>query len=163
MKTACFSGNRIHRMPFIFDEQNEECTIIKHRLEAEIKKAIARGYTYFISKMDLGIDMWAAEIVLRIKKFYPEITLEAAIPHENQASYWTESQRERYFDILSECDYVTYLSTRFIPSSIELANTYMINKGSLLIAVYDGKDEETNAAINHAKAKGLELVLIDLY
>ena len=41
--------------------------------------------THFISGMAIGVDMIAAEIVLELKKDYPQITLECAIPCETQA------------------------------------------------------------------------------
>ena len=41
--------------------------IIKE-LEREIKAAIERGYTTFISGMARGDDIWAAEIVLKLRK-----------------------------------------------------------------------------------------------
>lgn len=159
---ACFTGNRVQRLPFIFEEMNTESTLIKNKLEYEIKRAIAKGYTHFISTMQLGIAMWAAEIVLRIKEFYPEITLEAILPYENQASHWTENQRDRYFHILSECNYVGYASIHYIPSCNDLANKYIVDKSSLLIAIYDENDKEAMTAVDYAKLKGLELVLIDI-
>lgn len=162
INTACFTGNRIQRLPFIFNENNKESNLIKQRLEEEIKKALANGYNHFISTIQLGIDMWAAEIVLRIKKFYPEVILEASLPYENQANFWTESQREQYFNILSKCDYINYTSTRYTASCSKLASIYMIDKSSLLIAVYDENDKETMAIIDYAENKGLSLVKISI-
>ena len=40
------------------------------------------GVTHFITGMALGVDMYAAEIVLDLKSKYPHITLESAIPCE---------------------------------------------------------------------------------
>ncbi len=159
---ACFTGNRIQRLPFIFNETNNESILIKQKLEEEIKKSISNGYNHFIATMQLGVDMWAAEIVVRIKKFYPEVILEASLSYENQASFWTENQRERYFNILSECDYIGYASTHYTSSCSRLASKYMIDKSSLLIAVYDGNDTETMSVIDYSKTKGLNLIKISL-
>ena len=49
------------------------------------------------SGMAQGVDMYAAEIVLELKKQDPQITLECAIPYERQAVRWPEALRNRYF------------------------------------------------------------------
>ena len=51
------------------------------------------------SGMAQGVDMYAAEIVLELKKQDPQITLECAIPYERQAVRWPEALRNRYFSI----------------------------------------------------------------
>ena len=55
------------------------------------------GVIHFISGMAQGVDMYAAEIVLELKKQDPQITLECAIPYERQAVQWPEALRNRYF------------------------------------------------------------------
>ncbi len=56
--------------------------------------------THFISGMAQGVTcIAAAEIVLELKKQYPQITLECAIPYERQAVRWPEALRNRYFSI----------------------------------------------------------------
>ncbi|MEE3334568.1 MAG: SLOG family protein [Ruminococcus sp.] len=65
--------------------------------------------THYISGMALGIDQICAELVLEIKSRYPKITLECAIPCEEQAIRWTEPQRDRYFSILERCDKETII------------------------------------------------------
>ena len=162
MHIACFTGNRIERLPSIFYTANNESSILKQKLEDEIKKALSNGYAHFISTMQLGIDIWGAEIVLRVKNFYPKVVLEASLPYENQADFWDESQRELYFNILAECDYINYASTHYTASCDKLARTYMIDKSQLLIAVYDGNDKETMATINYAETKGLNIVKISI-
>jgi uncharacterized phage-like protein YoqJ len=65
-----------------------------------------KGVTNFISGMAIGVDMWAAEIVLDLKRAYPQDTIEliAAIPFEGQANKWSVEYRDRYFDILAQAD-----------------------------------------------------------
>ena len=50
-------------------------------MQDQIVKLIEnKGVTHFISGMALGVDIYAAEIVLNLKTKYPHITLESAIP-----------------------------------------------------------------------------------
>lgn len=62
IKHACtFTGHRPEKM-------NASEADVKTWLEKEIKNAIDAGYTDFITGMQRGVDLWAAEILLRLKK-----------------------------------------------------------------------------------------------
>ncbi len=90
MKTCAFTGHRPKDLGY--PESDERCAALKEKLRSLIVKLIEEeGVTHFISGMAQGVDMYAAEIVLELKKQYPQITLECAIPYERQAAYWSES------------------------------------------------------------------------
>ncbi len=87
MKTCAFTGHRPKGLGY--PESDGRCTALKEKLRALIVKLIEEeGVTHFISGMAQGVDMYAAEIVLELKKQHPQITLECAIPYERQAAYW---------------------------------------------------------------------------
>ena len=105
MKTCAFTGHRPQNLPFGFNEEDERCIDLKKALREQIINLIENeGVTHFISGMAIGVDMYAAEIVLGLKASYLGITLESAIPCESQAAKWSEALRDRYFDIASKCD-----------------------------------------------------------
>ena len=58
---VCFTGHRPEKLT------QPENVIVKS-LETTIKEAIADGKNVFISGMARGVDIWAAEIVLRLRK-----------------------------------------------------------------------------------------------
>ena len=58
MHRVCFTGHRPEKL------KQSESVIVK-ALETAIKEAIADGKNVFISGMARGVDIWAAEIVLR--------------------------------------------------------------------------------------------------
>lgn len=77
MKSCAFTGHRPQNLPFGFREDDERCTALKETLKKQIISLITdENVTHFISGMALGVDMYAAEIVLELKKTYPGITLE---------------------------------------------------------------------------------------
>lgn len=105
MKTCAFTGHRPQHLPFGMNENDERCTDLKETLKEQIINLIEKeDVTHFITGMALGIDLYAAEIVLDLKARYPEITLESAISCETQAVKWSMAQRERYYDIAAQCD-----------------------------------------------------------
>lgn len=92
-------------LPFGMNEDDARCADLKETLKEQIINLIeAENVTHFITGMALGIDLYAAEIVLDLKARYPSITLESAIPCETQAVKWSAAQRERYYDIAAQCD-----------------------------------------------------------
>jgi uncharacterized phage-like protein YoqJ len=70
--------------------------------------------THFISGMALGIDQMCAEMVIALRDKHPEVTLECAIPCEEQAVKWTEPQRDRYFWIAERCDKETLVQHHYV-------------------------------------------------
>ena len=105
MKTYVFTGHRLQHLPFGMNEDDARCADLKETLKEQIINLIeAENVTHFITGMALGVDLYAAEIVLDLKARYPSITLESAIPCETQAVKWSMAQRERYYNIAAQCD-----------------------------------------------------------
>lgn len=80
MKTLCFTGHRPNKFSFKYDESHPDCIKIKNLFKEKTEKAILRGCELFVVGMAIGVDIWSAEILLELKKTYPHIKLEAAIP-----------------------------------------------------------------------------------
>ncbi len=86
--------------------------MLKFRLNREIIHAIKQdGVRHFLTGMALGVDTWAAEIVLSLRKHFP-VTLEAVLPCQEQDSRWPLESQKRYQSIITQCDKVTLLQTR---------------------------------------------------
>ncbi len=162
MSVCCFTGHRPQNLPFGFNEEEESCKKLKALLFKAIVTLITKyDVDYFISGMALGVDMYAAEIVLEVKKTYPHIKLEAAIPCETQSTKWSESFRNRYYNILSECDKETLLQTQYTSDCMQKRNQYMIDKSDYVIAVWDGKPSGTGSTVNYAKQKNKKILTIN--
>ena len=107
--TCAFTGHRPSSYRFGYDEEHPDCESIKFLMASQIVALIGNGVRTFLSGMAAGADIWGAELVLRFKKEYPDIRLIAVIPFESQADKWSAELRERYFNILSECDETVYI------------------------------------------------------
>ncbi|NLI93021.1 MAG: DUF1273 domain-containing protein [Peptococcaceae bacterium] len=160
-KTCGFSGYRPSKLPFKNDEKSLACVHLKVLIYIETEAAIKNGYTHFISGFALGSDTYFAEAVIALRKRYPEITLEAALACETQADHWQEEDRDRYFGLLAKYDLETYVSRNYHKHCYLERNRYLVDRSQRLIAVFDGKFGGTMATVNRARAKNLELVIID--
>ena len=143
MKTCAFTGHRPKGLGY--PESDGRCTALKEKLRALIVKLIEEeGVTHFISGMAQGVDMYAAEIVLELKKQHPQITLECAIPYERQAAYWPEPLRNRYFSIAERCDRETMLQRQYTPDCLRKRNRYMVDHADIVLAVWNGGPSGTD-------------------
>ena len=111
--------------------------------------------------MAIGIDMYAAEIVLDLKKSYPGITLESAIPCETQPVKWSETLRERYYNIAAQCDKETMLQTHYTPDCMDKRNKYMVDQSDVIIAVWSGSPSGTGKTVRYAHKQGKSIFVID--
>lgn len=94
---ACFTGHRPEKLT------QPESEIIAG-LEQEIKKAYADGINVFITGMARGVDIWAAEIVLKLRKEHKDIKLICASPYDGFEKKWSADCQKRYNDIWKSAD-----------------------------------------------------------
>lgn len=161
-KVCAFTGHRPQKLPFGFNETDKRCKKLKSMLRYGIEKLITEyGVTSFVSGMAIGTDTYAAEIVLEMKKKYPDIKLEAAIPCESQAVKWREKDRDRYFSIIEQCDKETLLQTKYTSDCMQKRNEYMVNKADYIIAVWDGKPSGTGKTVKYAESIGKTVIRIN--
>ena len=88
---ACFTGHRPHKL-------HQPESVVIAALEEKIREAIDDGFITFISGMAWGVDIWAAEIVLRLKAEGHPIHLVAAVPYEGFERGWDDEQATKYDD-----------------------------------------------------------------
>ena len=98
--------------------------------------------------MARGCDLYFGELVLEVKRDWPDITLEAAVPCPTQADAWPAEERARWQRLLENCDYETMVQNQYSPGCMMRRNRYMVDHASLLIAVYDGQSGGTRSTVN---------------
>lgn len=162
VKSCCFTGNRPQGLPWRYDESDERCKRLKDKLQKAVMDLIEKdGVTHFISGMALGVDMYAAEIILSQKETYPQITLECALPCITQTVKWASDQQKRYDEIIERADKATMLQTEYTPDCMNKRNQYMVDHSEFVIAVWNGKPGGTGNTIRYAGQKEKTVIQID--
>lgn len=160
MKTCCFTGHRPQKLGY--GENSIQCDELKNRLEELIIELTEKGgVTHFVSGVALGVDTYAAKIVLNLKTRYPDITLECAIPCENQAEKWNERDRDVYYDLISKCDKETLLQQKYSSDCMQKRNEYMVDNSDYVIAVWNGKPSGTGNTVKYAMKNNKKVLLIN--
>lgn len=150
---CCFTGHRPEKLTF--PEQN-----IKISLEREIKRAIHDGLTVFITGMARGVDIWAAEIVLRLREEGQPIRLICAIPYEGFELNWSVDWQSRYYDILNKADFVRFICQRCTRNCFQIRNEWMVDHSIRVIAVFNGEHGGTKNTIDYAQETKVNVNII---
>ncbi|MPM06174.1 hypothetical protein SDC9_52470 [bioreactor metagenome] len=106
--------------------------------------------------------MYFCETVLELRKDMDGITLEAAIPCEEQAVQWKERDRKRYYNLIEQCDFETMVQHHYDRQCMQRRDRYMVDNSSLVIAVYAGVLGGTMYTITYAMRQGLELIMLEI-
>lgn len=160
--TCCFTGHRPEKLPWRRDETDPRCLELKRNLTRELERAYRDGYRHFICGMARGADFYFCEAALDLRDRRTGVTVEAAIPCEEQAARWSDAERVRYFDLVGHCDLETMVQHHYDRGCMLRRNRYMVDRSSRLLAVYDGLLGGTMYTITYAKKQGLEVVLLDV-
>ena len=160
--TCCFTGHRPQSLPWKFNEQDERCLKMKEQLRIEIVKAIESGYTTFISGGGGGFDIICAEMVLELKKIYPQIKIIGAIPCKTQDKLWKEKDKQRYKSILEKLDGIRCIYDDYIgPECMLERNRFMINNSSLVIALFNGTNGGTKKTLDYANEQKKKVIILE--
>lgn len=160
--TCCFTGHRPGKLPWGENENDPRCIALKTRLAQAVKEAYQKGMRHFICGMAKGADMYFCETVLELRKDMDGITLEAAIPCEEQAVQWKERDRKRYYNLIEQCDFETMVQHHYDRQCMQRRDRYMVDNSSLVIAVYAGVLGGTMYTITYAMRQGLELIMLEI-
>ena len=165
-KQSCIiAGHNPQRFKFKYNEQAPLCKALKAAIEKEIKTLYSKDVKLFYVACAVGIDTWAAEIVLELKKHanYSGIQLFCAMPFPGHAEKFTAGQKARYQSILSQCTYKEFIGREYSPVSYKRLNYFMVDKSQYLIAVYDQDKSERSGLVqmvNYAIKKNLQITYI---
>ena len=150
---CCFTGHRPEKL-------NMAETEVIAWLEAEIRKAIDDGFVTFISGMARGVDIWAAEIVLRLRDEGQPIHLICASPFEDFERSWSEDWKQRYTDVISQADIVKYICKGYSRACFQIRNEWMVDRSARVIAVFNGESGGTRNTLVYAKSHNIEIMSI---
>lgn len=162
MKVCAFTGHRPKSFPWGYNETASDCVMLKKVLADQIAVQVDGGVTGFISGMALGVDLWAAQIVLELRKKNSALKLCCALPCEGQEKKWPAKTQEQYQNILQQADKTFYVSKFYTSGCMLDRNRWMVDHASILLAVYNGTYKSGTAmTVRYAKEKQRTIILID--
>ena len=151
---CCFTGHRPEKLSISERE-------VKTALQKEIRLAIADGINVFITGMAPGVDIWAAEIVLELRK-KEELSLKliVASPHLGFENRWSIEWQKRYAAVMAKADFIKEVCSHYSRGCYQIRNEWMVDHSARVIAVWNGSPSGTKNTIVYAKRKGVPVINI---
>ncbi|MFC0271658.1 DUF1273 domain-containing protein [Metabacillus herbersteinensis] len=169
MKVLTISGYKPFELG-IFKNDDEGVFFIKKAIEKSLISLLNDGLEWVIISGQLGIELWAAEVVLSLQISYPEVKLGIITPFLNQESNWKEDNKEFYESILLQANFVDSITRREYdsPQQFRLKNQFFLDKSDALLLVYDNEKPGSPKYLFELAQKKQEveeypLFLIDFY
>lgn len=150
---CCFTGHRPEKLTRTEKE-------IKDELEEEILLAIQDGFTTFISGMARGVDLWAAEIVLNMRRHYKNLRLICAVPYEGFEERWSLKCQQLYRSILNQADLIRVIAQSYYPGVFQIRNEWLVDHSCRVIAVFNGDRSGTKNTLDYALLQGVPIRVI---
>lgn len=156
--TCCFTGPRPPRLPMNGNEYSAEIASLKTDIRSAVFDAYYDGFRFFMSGMADGFDLFAAEIILEMKKEFEGIALVAVLPYSGAPNRHSAAVSARINAVLQKADLVYSLMEEYIPGCELLRNKYMVDHSGRIIGYYNGLSNGTAHCWKYALEKGLETV-----
>ncbi|MBE6582658.1 MAG: DUF1273 domain-containing protein [Ruminococcaceae bacterium] len=147
---ACFTGHRA-----MTDEELKSSALL---VSEQIKTLYAKGIRNYYAGGAIGFDLAAAVTVLNMKRVYPDITLNLALPCPEYQSKWTRSQVELFDRVRTRADNEVYVSESYHRGCMQVRNKYMVDKSAVCIAYLREKTGGTYNTVTYALKKGRQVI-----
>lgn len=132
-RAICFTGHRPAQLGG-YAANNPIKLWVEEQLEIAIKRAVDKGTTWFISGGALGVDQWAADVVLELG-----LNLIIAKPFPSMGSKWPLHNKASLAIICEKAKLVIDVADDpYSPAKMMDRNKFMVDHSFAVIAVWDG-------------------------
>lgn len=142
VKRLVITGYKQHELG-IFDNKHPGIGIIKKALKRHLLELIEEGLEWVILSGQLGVETWAAELVMDLREEYAELKYAIITPFLDQHKNWNEEKQEKYEEILMMADFDSSITNKPYegPWQFKEKNKFFIRNSDALLVVYDEEKE----------------------
>ncbi|PPA71766.1 DUF1273 domain-containing protein [Jeotgalibacillus proteolyticus] len=142
LKIITVSGYKAHEIG-VFKKSDPAVEIIKKAIKQQLLSRLDEGLEWVLISGQLGVELWAGEVVLELKDSFPELKLGILTAFEGHDEKWNEANQEMYQSISMEADFVDSISRRPYesPQQLKNKNFFHLQKSDGLLMVYDEEKE----------------------
>lgn len=166
MESCAVAGPKPTRFKFGYKEDNSLCRKIKKAMLRQFRRLYRkRGVRRFYIGGAIGVNLWAGELLLKLKEEpgYEDLELAVILPFPGHDAKWDVRSRKRL-------EYLIQHSTEHLTASAEdcqesyiSQNRYLVDHAQYLVAVSEEhREQETGSfqVTTYAREKGLEIIYI---
>lgn len=142
MKRVVVTGYKQHELG-IFDDKHPGIPIIKKALKSQFIALIPEGLEWITVSGQLGVELWATEVILELQVDYPQLKYAVITPFIDQNQKWNETNKEKYESMIIHADYHASLTkTPYeAPWQFTEKDKFLIRNSDGMILVYDLENE----------------------
>lgn len=142
IKVLAISGYKPFELG-IFKNDHPAVMFIKTALKKELTSMMEAGLEWVLISGQLGVELWAAEVVFELKPEFPDVKLAVITPFFDQEASWSENNKEWYKSILAQADFIDSVTKKGYekPWQFRLKNQFFIEKSDSLLLFYDQEKE----------------------
>lgn len=167
MNACAITGHRPTRFKWKYKENYSGCKRLKKRLGEQFEGLYREGVRHFYVGGALGVDLWAGEVLLRLKEQpgFEELELFIVLPFAGHDKLWDERSCQRMAFLIRHSAQTVTLgqSGENAAALYKRRNEYMVDHADILLAVYDNDKairSGTGQTVHYAQRKGLPVILI---
>lgn len=156
-KTLSFTGHRPEKIKGYTTNPQEVEKGVREALAEAVKMFYRHGYRRFMTGMADGVDLWAADEIIRLRDegVMSEAEIVAVIPFVGH--HRTTHTPQLYKKVIDASSVTIYICQEYHHNCYTLRNDYLVDKASALIAYCEGVAGGTKYTMNRAKRKGLTI------
>jgi uncharacterized phage-like protein YoqJ len=138
MQTMVVSGYRSFELG-VFQEKDPKIKVIKKVLKTTIQQYIEEGLEWILIGGNLGVEVWAGQVVIELQKEYPELKLGIIFPFEEFGNNWNETNQQVLTELKTQANYVNAVSHHSYqhPGQLKNHSHFLLTHAGGLILVYD--------------------------
>lgn len=164
-QSCAITGHRPTRFKFGYKENMTGCKRLKKRLRDQFALLYEQGVRRFYVGGALGVDLWAGEILLRLKELpeYRDLELRIVLPGEGHDVDWDDRSRKRMAFLIRHSTETVIAGSGPYPEDYRRRNEYMVDRADVLVAVYDNDRairSGTGMTVNYAQKKKTPIIFI---
>lgn len=163
-KVCSFTGHRPSKFDFKYNEDDIQCIKLKAKLIQEIEKLYFQGVKIFLTGCAIGADILCGEIVLQLMKKYNDIQLYCVLPCNNHNVNWNEEYKNRLKNLMENCTRNIFLQENYSKYCYFKRDKYLVDKASLIFAVYDINSEKsgTKTTLKYAINQNKNIIILNI-
>lgn len=164
-KSCVITGDKPTRFKFGYKEDYSLCKKLKRTMKEQIMTLYDKGVTCFFVGGSLGVDIWAGEIILRLKEQhgYEGIELVVVVPYKGHDINWDERSQKRLNFLIKHSKEYIIAGDRNCQESYWKRNRYMVDQVDYFMAVCDmGMEKPTDIGkmLSYARKRKRHIILI---
>ncbi|MEH7331330.1 DUF1273 domain-containing protein [Neobacillus drentensis] len=127
----------------IFKNDHPSVFYIKVAIKKALMPMAEEGLEWVLISGQLGVELWAAEVVFEMQSEFPELKLAVITPFLDQQVSWNETNKEWYESILAQADFIDSVTKKGYekPWQFRLKNQFFIEKSDGMLLLYDHEKE----------------------